>query len=253
MAATKRRAKNSRSLDLRTPANRAKGSSPSRFEGFADGKRSFFSALAKNQNREWFQAHKSDFEEGWQRPMLRLLEEARARIDRKYPDCDLGEPKLFRIYRDVRFSKDKSPYKTHVSGLVPVKSGTRSMTEMPVAVYLQIGTECFGGAGMYVMDPARLAKYRAALLDDQRGKELDRIVAALKKRGYRLTAHDALKRTPPGVDPSHPRAELLKQKGLVAVFDLPLAKLGKRDFLDEIVARAADTAPLVRWLVHDAR
>jgi hypothetical protein len=54
------------------------------------------------------------------------------------------------------------------------------------------------------------------------------------------------------VDPDHPRAELLKQKGLVAVFDLPLAKLAKRDFLDAVVTCAADTAPLVRWLVHNA-
>ena len=69
-----------------------------RFEGFADDEAKFFKALAKNQNREWFTKHKHEFEDGWNRPMLLLLAEARAAIDRAYAHCELGEPRVFRIY-----------------------------------------------------------------------------------------------------------------------------------------------------------
>ena len=79
------------------------------FEGFADPNAKFFKLLAKNQDRSWFQAHKAEFEAGWQSPMQELLAEVRAGVDRAYQHCDLDEPKLFRIYRNMRFSKDKTP------------------------------------------------------------------------------------------------------------------------------------------------
>ena len=95
---------------------------PDCFEGFADADARFFRALAKNQRREWFQAHKHEYEHG-----LARADEARSsprcasastRSSRSTP---LGEPKVFRIYRDVRFSKDKSPYKTHIGGYVAAR------------------------------------------------------------------------------------------------------------------------------------
>ena len=82
---------------------------PDRFEGFPDSEARFFKQLAKNNRRDWFVAHRKDFDEGWAAPMNALLSELREKIDRHYPHCDLGEPKQFRIFRDVRFSKDKSP------------------------------------------------------------------------------------------------------------------------------------------------
>ena len=99
----------------------------------------FFRLLAKNQSREWFQAHKAEFEEGWLSPMKDLLGEVRHAIDKGFPHCDLDDPKIFRIYRDVRFSKDKAPYKTHVGGLIPVKRSGRT-TEVPIALYFQVGS-----------------------------------------------------------------------------------------------------------------
>src|SRR6266850_681663 len=108
------------------------------FEGFADKDAKFFRTLAKNQNRDWFQAHKEEFEEGWQRPMTALLSDVRGAIDKSFPHCDLAEPKIFRIYRDVRFSKDKSPYKTHIGGVIPIER-TGKMTEVPMALYFHVG------------------------------------------------------------------------------------------------------------------
>src|SRR5271165_5897234 len=122
-----------------------------RFDGFADDSGKFFKALAKNQNRDWFLAHKEDFEAGWNQPMKDLLGELRDAIDGSYPHCDLDEPKVFRIFRDVRFLKDKSPYKTFVAGCIPVKRSAK-VTETPAAIYMHFGTDNVVASGLYMMD-----------------------------------------------------------------------------------------------------
>jgi uncharacterized protein (TIGR02453 family) len=227
-------------------------SHPARFEGFADARLAFFRALAKHQNRDWFAAHKGEYEEGWQKPMQALLAEAREKLDPVYRHCELAEPKVMRIYRDVRFSKDKSPYKTWIGGGVSV-ARKASLPEAPAALYMHLGLEkgratCFGASGVYGMMPDVLARYRAALLEDKRGREIAGIVAKLEKRGYRVGAMETMKKVPRGVDPEHPRAELLKKKGLIVSFEAPAAKLTKRALLDWAVERAREAAPLVEWL-----
>jgi uncharacterized protein (TIGR02453 family) len=102
---------------------RATTTNGTRFSGFADADGRFFRALAKNQKREWFQAHRAEYDHGWVAPMKLLLAEVRERIDPLFPRHALGDPKVFRINRDVRFSKDKSPYKTHIGGYVPLGAG----------------------------------------------------------------------------------------------------------------------------------
>src|SRR4029453_17142710 len=86
-----------------------------RFEGFAGV--DFFRELQKRQSREWFAKHKTEYEAGFVKPMAALLREAARALERSYPDCELDQPKVFRIHRDVRFSRDKSPYKTHIAGV----------------------------------------------------------------------------------------------------------------------------------------
>src|SRR5262245_48210704 len=135
------------------------------FRGFADSKGAFFTRLAKNQDKEWFTAHKAEYETGWQAPMKLLLDGVRAKIDSAYPHLGLGESRVMRIYRDVRFSKDKSPYKTWMGGGVPLAQRKSSkLPEAPSALYFHVSPkECFGGAGMYMMDPTTLARFRKAL------------------------------------------------------------------------------------------
>ena len=77
-----------------------------RFEGFADASASFFKRLAKHQTKAWFDKHKKEYEDGWQRPMHALLGEVRTALDKAYPHAELGDPHVMRIYRDVRFSKE---------------------------------------------------------------------------------------------------------------------------------------------------
>jgi uncharacterized protein (TIGR02453 family) len=220
-----------------------------RFEGFADDQGKFFRKLAKNQNREWFQAHKEEFEAGWNAPMKLLVAELREAIDGQYPRIDLGEPRVFRIFRDVRFSKDKSPYKTHIGGYVPPKRAVTGPSG-PVAIYVHAGPETFAAAGHYVMEGDDLARYRTAVAEDARGKELVKIIGKLEKKGMKVDAHGAFKRVPKGFDPEHPRAELLKYQGLTATFP-PILKgvMTSHKLADWLVKQSKDVSPLVEWLV----
>jgi uncharacterized protein (TIGR02453 family) len=232
--------------DPRSPV--ARTPPPTRFVGFADTTASFFRALARRQNREWFQAHKREYEEGWATPMRLLLEELRERIDPLFARHPIGDPKVFRIHRDVRFSKDKSPFKTNVAGYVPL-AGAGHGPGQPVPVYLQLGTEPFAGAGHYAMDGPQLDRYREALLDDRRGAAVARIVARLTTAGFEVDSHEQLKRVPRGVDPAHPRAALLRHKGLVVGFPgIPKRHVVSRALVDWLVGHVERARPLVEWL-----
>jgi uncharacterized protein (TIGR02453 family) len=231
------------------PSSRPSASeAPARFEGFHDAGARFFHALARNQRREWFAAHRHEYEDGWVTPMKLLLAEVRERIDPLFVQHALGDPKVFRIHRDVRFSKDKSPYKTHVGGYVPLGQGGGGPSQ-PVPVYVQLGTETFVGAGHYMMDPGQLGRYRDAVLDDARGRELSRILARVTKAGYGLVSVETLKKVPRGIDPDHPRADLLKRKSLALEFPpLPKNLIVSRALVPWLVKRVDAARPFVEWL-----
>ncbi len=224
------------------------------FTGFSDGKRSFFRKLAKNQTREWFAAHKDEYVEGWQRPMEALLADVRAKVDDDFPYCDLAEPKVFRIHRDTRFAKDKTPYKTYVAGMIMARGrGGSNVTEVPAALYVGVGVgdDDLTAHGQYAMAPAQLQRFRAALLDDARGAELAKLTKALEKAGFRLGAAETLKKVPRGVDPDHPRAELLRHKGLVAMGPaIPDELLTSPKLVDHLAKQTRKAAALVSWLVE---
>ena len=219
------------------------------FSGFADTNAKFFRALAKHQDRAWFQAHKSEFEEGWNAPMKALLDELRELVDGAFPHTDLGAPKVFRIFRDVRFSKDKSPYKTHVGGFLPLQR-TAKATEVPIALYLHAGLpECFAAAGHYMMDGPALTRFREAVADDKRGKELARLLAVLEKKKFKVDSRELTKRVTKGYDTENPGAEPLKRKGLTVTFpSLPKELLVSRKLVPWLVGHAKTAAPLVEWL-----
>jgi uncharacterized protein (TIGR02453 family) len=226
-------------------------STPPRVAGFADADGRFFRALARNQRREWFQAHRADYDDGWVAPMRLLLAELRDRIDPLFVRHALGDPKIFRINRDVRFSKDKSPYKTHIGGYVPLGDGGGGPRN-PVPVYVQLGTSTFVGAGHYMMEPPQLERYRAAVLDDGTGKALARIVSGLERAKFRIVSFDALKKVPRGMDPEHPRADLLKRKSLAVEFPaLPKRLVVSRALVGWLVARIEKARPLVEWLADE--
>ena len=153
----------------------------------------------------------------------------------------------------MRFSKDKSPYKTWIGGGVPLsgkKKKQSRMPELPSALYFHVSAkECFAGAGLYMMDPQTLERFRRAVLDDKRGKVLDAMCKKLAKKGYGFVAAETLKKPPKGVDPEHPRVEMLKRKGLVVSFpEVQRNALTSRSLLDRLVKAARECAPVVGWL-----
>lgn len=235
----------------------AKGEVPASFRGFADTTGRFFEELTLHNDRDWFESHREEYQAGWLQPMQALFAEVRGRLSRVYPGDALAKPKVFRIHRDIRFSKDKTPYKTHIGGLLTLAAagGGRSQVEVPAALYFHVSHgELFAAAGSYGMDPATLASHRRALLDPRRGKELDRVLAPLRRKRFALEARESLKRPPPGVDPAHPRLELLRMKGLIAVSpELPRRLLASRRLVDRLVEFATACAPLNRWLLKTCR
>ena len=223
---------------------------PAAFAGFADPAMRFFHDLDAHQDRAWFLAHKAEYEEQWARPMAALLAAVKARLEPVYAGFPLRDPKVFRLQRDVRFSLDKSPYKTHVSGLVALRGGGETQ-EAPAVLYLQLGTECFAGAGVYHMPPPKLAAWRAMLLDARKGAAFARSFDALHAQGFEATAMETLKTAPRGVAPDHPRIALLKQKGLALGFPaIPKATLRKAALVDWLVERCTEAAPMVKQLAR---
>jgi uncharacterized protein (TIGR02453 family) len=138
-----------------------------------------------------------------------------------------------------------------MGGGIPLASSSKTkMPEAPSALYFHVGpTELMAGAGLYMMDAPALERFRRAVVDVKRGKELDQIIAKLEKKGYSFTAAETLKKAPKGIDPDHPRIELLKRKGLVVVYPkIPRAKLTSRALLDVLVKPSREVAPLVEWI-----
>jgi len=223
---------------------------PVEFKGFADRDGRFFTALARNQRREWFQAHRAQYEQGWLEPMKALLAEVRGRLEPCFRHDALAEPKVFRIHRDVRFSKDKSPYKTHIGGYVAIDGAGQGPSGV-AAPYLHIGArEVFVAAGQYMMDGDQLTAFREAVVDDQqRGAELTALLRKLTRAGFGVGSHDTLQRVPRGFDPDHPRADLLKRKGLIVTFPEPPRRLlVSRTLVEWLVTHTKKTVPLVEWL-----
>jgi uncharacterized protein (TIGR02453 family) len=222
------------------------------FAGFADAEGKFFKALTKRNEKGWFLAHKGEYETGWNAPMKALLGELREVIDASYGRCDLDEPKVFRIFRDVRFSKDKSPYKTHIGGYIPLARRGKKATDLPMAIYFHVGAgETFAAAGHYMMEKESLERFRKGVADDKRGKELAKILAALGKKGFVAQAHDRYKRVPKEFAPDHPRAELLTYKGLTVGFpSIPKAMLTSPRLVKFLASGCKVSAPLVEWLVY---
>lgn len=228
---------------------KADRSAPARFEGFADRDARFFKALAKHQDRDWFAAHRDEYEHGWLAPMKALLTDVRAQLAPKYGHEEIAEPKVFRIHRDVRFSKDKSPYKTHIGGYLGI-AGSGAGPSGAAALYVHVGAgELFVCAGQYMMDGEQLKRFRIAVADAKRGAELAKLLATLGRAGFTADSYEQTQRVPRGFAPDHPRADLLRRKGLIAMFPTPeRALLTSPKLVGHLVAQAKKAVPLVEWL-----
>jgi uncharacterized protein (TIGR02453 family) len=221
------------------------------FDGFSKEGTRFFVELAHRQDREWFKAHKDEFESLWMAPLRELLEELQPVVARAYRGLKLKPPKIFRIYRDVRFSKDKSPFKTNVAAMIGLEGDSSGGEEMggPAALYMHLGLEEVFAAGHWALSPAQLARFRRLVDEEKSGADLAKRIAALEKKGFTVSAFESLKRVPAGFNPEHPRAVLLKNKGLGFTFPKVATAVRKsRKLLPWLAGRIEESAPVVSWL-----
>jgi uncharacterized protein (TIGR02453 family) len=151
---------------------------------------------------------------------------------------EFGAGKIFRPFRDVRFAKDKSPYKTAI-GATLERGG-----------YVQFSAHGLAaGSGYYVMMADQLEQYRGAVDDDKAGAKLEKLVADLRKGGVDIAAHDTLKTAPKGYPKDHPRIELLRHKGLIAWRQWDVAAwMGTAKAKQRVVDFLVAARPLCAWL-----
>lgn len=218
------------------------------FTGFSRTAPAFWHELSVEMNRDWFLANKERYEAEWAHPMLALMTDLRAALAPAYKPLKLTPPKVMRIHRDVRFAKDKAPYKTHIGAVIRV-DGPKAAEMGNAAMYIHLGLdEEWVGAGTYFFDAERLAKWRKQVVGKP-GAELAALIAKLRKAGYEVGGHDDYKKVPKGFDPEHPRAELLKMKGLTAgPGEIPRGLLHKPELATWLAKHGKALAPLVRWL-----
>ena len=197
------------------------------FTGFPRAATEFFRDLARNNNRDWFQAHKEVYEQACREPLKALITE----LD------PMGAVHLSRINRDMRFSRDGAPYKTHIAGGVG-----RNYINLSAAG-LWIGT------GMYRPEPAVLQKVRSAMAADKSGRELTKIVSMLRRKGYDVDTHESLNSAPRGFDADHPRIDLLRMKDIFSGRLIePGPVLASRKSVAAVKKVIADVEPLGAWL-----
>ena len=220
------------------------------FSGFDRGAPQFLHELALEMNREWFEANKDRYKRLWVEPMTALLTDVAAALARSYAPVRLGAPKLFRIHRDVRFSKDKTPYKTHAAGMLPLHA-KKPVDGGATAVYLHLGVDDdeYVGSGTYFFDDKQLPRWRKLVAAQPSGTEIEKLVKKLRSKGYEVGGHEDYKKVPKGFAPDHPRADMLRMRGLTAAYPaIPRGLIHKPAFADWIIEHGRATAPLVTWV-----
>jgi uncharacterized protein (TIGR02453 family) len=198
------------------------------FQGWPAEALDFYEGLEADNSKTYWTGRKALYDEKVLGPMTALVEELAP---------EFGEPKIFRPYRDVRFSKDKSPYKTNIAAVIG--DG-----------YISLSAQGLGaGSGMWMMAKDQLEAYRRAVAEDKTGEELQRVISAMDRQGIAVHGHGVLKTAPRGYPADHPRVELLRYKGVTAWKQWPVEPwLGTAVAKDRVAGFLSASRPLCRWL-----
>lgn len=203
------------------------------FTGFPEDSLEFYEGLEADNSKAYWQDHKATYEKAVRDPMMALL----AALEPEF-----GSSKFFRPYRDVRFAKDKSPYKTAAGAVVHGDHGSG-------VLYVQLsarGLLC--ASGYYETTSSQVERLRKAVADDRSGPALVAIVDELRRQGYTIEG-EKLKTRPRGYDADHPRIELLRHRTLTAWREFPPEPwLHSPECLDRVRATWRDYQPLNEWL-----
>ena len=217
------------------------------FEGFPKKGIDFLRQLKRNNNRAWFQSHRDQYDQNVRFPMQCLIATVEERMADSAPEIDFSPTKsIFRIYRDVRFSKDKAPYKTNIAASFRLR-GKKSPTGSP-GLYVGIEPgEIFVGGGLYLPTGDQLKAIRRAIATEPveflgvvNGKRFKRVFGELE--GGKLL------RAPLGFPKNHPMLDYLRYTQFYVGKVLGDSACLKNRFSDTVVSVFEDTMPLVRWL-----
>ena len=209
---------------------------PGGFSGFPVAALDFYDDLEMDNTKSFWTAHKEVYESAVKAPMTALV----AALEPEF-----GTAKVFRPYRDVRFAKDKTPFKTHQGAFVPAGPST--------GWYVQVGAPGVRvGAGFYEAGPPRLAAIREAIAEDRRGRQLQRIIGRLLEDGWELGG-DTLKTAPRGYDGDHPRIDLLRHRSMTLGRSDGFAPvIHSAELLDKVRADWRAARPFVEWVGANA-
>ena len=202
------------------------------FSGFPDEAFAFYERLAADNSRTFWLANKTVFEQAVRVPMLALLDDL----------GDWGPFHVFRPHRDVRFAKDKTPYKDHMGAYGESQGGA--------GYYVQFSASgIVAGSGYYQMATDQLERFRHAVDGEAAGAEISAITASLAATGFEIGAISELKTAPRGYPKDHPRIELLRRKGLVATRHWTLAAwMRTKAVVTRVRGAWEGTAPMNAWL-----
>ena len=221
---------------------------------FTSDSLAFFRGLARHNRKPWFEAHRSDWERHVKGPMADLVEEMDLRLAGFAPEI-VGDPKrsVFRLYRDVRFSADKSPYKTHAACWFFHGEGSSKVGREAHGggagfyFHLEPGKSLVGG-GCWMPPRPALQKFRKAIADDPRGFESVVRAKTVRTRFGGLEEEGMLKRVPRGFANDHPAAQWLRFQSFTVGRSLTDAQVTGARLTTTLVADFAAMLPLVRWL-----
>jgi uncharacterized protein (TIGR02453 family) len=206
------------------------------FAGFPVAALDFYDDLEMDNTKSFWNAHKDVYESAVKAPMTALM---------RALEPEFGTAKIFRPYRDVRFAKDKTPYKNHQGAFVASGPAT--------GWYVQVGAPGVRvGVGFYEASSSRLAAIREAIADDKRGQQLQRILTRLLRQGWELGG-ETLKTTPRGYEADHPRIDLLRHKSMTLGKSYGFEPLiHTPELLDAVRADWRAATPFVRWVTANA-
>ena len=217
------------------------------FQGFSPATFDFLRALSANNTKAFFDAHRDDYEACYRAPALAFIEAMAPRLS-KIDESLVADPKangsLFRVNRDTRFSKDKTPYKDHID--MWFYSGDRKAGS---GCFLRLTAEKVHlGAGLHGFTKEGLSRYREAVADDTRGAELTKILKKCERAGY-VVQGESYKKVPRGYDPEHPRAQLLRHASLSAMLEVDHpAEIHSAKFATWCAAHWTKLAPVHRYV-----
>lgn len=217
------------------------------FVGFPRVGIEFLKKLKKNNRRDWFEKHKAEYETDVKHPMQCLIAALQPHMLSFAPEFEVNPKRsIFRIYRDVRFSKDKSPYKTHVAAHFVVRGKPKGVEGSGYYLHIEPG-EVFIGAGIYMPENDQLKKIRASIAG--KADEFLGIVnnPRLKKTFGKIEG-EKLRRVPQGYDPEHPMAEWLKLKQFFVGVSWPESRCRTAAFVENVAEGFRTATPLVRFL-----